>query len=239
MNKASIEQDEGTVMVHANSPRPLEQALDAICQAYGWLVDFEDPPYESVYDLIDDTDPNWRESHPRTKGVTRVAGGKFTAQFLKPGNAEARGLAEMRILNQVVYEYQLSGNPGHFAVKQEGAERYAIVGVGVRNSAGEDKAVPPLLDTPVTLMKQSRTVLDTVKLVLRQVSASRRVQIIFATAPMALLIHTKTEIGGTNISARELLSTSLTATKKPLVWRLLYDADYHAYFLNLVVNNDE
>jgi hypothetical protein len=47
-------QNDGTLT--ANDPRPLMQAIATISQEYGWTVDFEDPPYRSHFDLVDDTD---------------------------------------------------------------------------------------------------------------------------------------------------------------------------------------
>jgi hypothetical protein len=67
--------DAGVVQHHgaagtliSNDPRPLMQAIEAISQEYGWTVDFEDPPYRSHFDLVDDTDSAWRANYPNAKG---------------------------------------------------------------------------------------------------------------------------------------------------------------------------
>jgi hypothetical protein len=76
--KAGMIQHQGTAgTLTANDPRPLMRAIATISQEYGWTVDFEDPPYRSHFDLVDDTDPVWRAIHPNAKGVTRVSGGVF------------------------------------------------------------------------------------------------------------------------------------------------------------------
>jgi hypothetical protein len=82
---AGIIEHHGTLgTLSANDPRPLFQAVEAIGQEYGWVIDFEDPPYRSHFDLADSTDPDWRASHPNDKGVTRIAGGEFQSQFAEP-----------------------------------------------------------------------------------------------------------------------------------------------------------
>jgi hypothetical protein len=71
-DRATIEQVDGTVSVRANSSLPLEHAIEAIRQEYGWTVDYEDPPYES-YDLVDGTDPAW-QGPPNRKGSDPSSG---------------------------------------------------------------------------------------------------------------------------------------------------------------------
>lgn len=149
-DRATIEQANGTVSVRANYPQPLQQAIEAIRQEYGWVVDYEDPPYES-YDLVDNTDPGWRRAHPDAKGVTRVAGGLFTTTFSVRSDMSSGSSGEEQVLEKVVADYNASGNPGRFIVKREGADRFAIVGIGIRDSNGSDKAVPPVLDTRISL----------------------------------------------------------------------------------------
>src|SRR5690348_9662015 len=69
----------GTATVSCNRPDALQDALRAVRQQYGWVVNFEKPAYFSSYDLVDDTAPEWRLKHPQAKGVTRTAGGQFAA----------------------------------------------------------------------------------------------------------------------------------------------------------------
>src|ERR1700752_3192138 len=101
----------------ANFPRPLMQAIEAISQEYGWTIDFEDPPYSSNFDLVDDTDPTWRANHPNAKGVTRVSGGLFQSNFPEPSAISDN--AEEQVLQKLVSDYYSSGNPGKFRVRRE------------------------------------------------------------------------------------------------------------------------
>jgi len=48
LRDAEIHRDGKVVTIVANDPRPLEQALQAVLQDYGWTIDYEDPPYKAA-----------------------------------------------------------------------------------------------------------------------------------------------------------------------------------------------
>jgi hypothetical protein len=234
LSHANIERKDGQVSVLANSPRPLDQAVAAIRRQYGWIVDYEDPPYDS-HDLVDDTDPGWREAHPNAKGVTRVAGGTFTTVFSLGSDMNTLPPDRERVLDKVLADYETSGNPGVFTLTKEGADRYAVVGVGVKDSNGSEKKVAPILDNRIVLPLQERTVGDTLQLILRALSEKSEFKVVLGSAPINLILQTKVKLGGDERSARELLTQLATATRFPMVWRLLYDADPGWYFMNLEI----
>ena len=234
LSHANIERKDGQVSVLANSPRPLDQAIAAIRQEYGWIVDYEDPPYGS-HDLVDDTDLGWREAHPNAKGVTRVAGGAFATDFSLGSDMNTLPPDRERVLNKVLADYEGSGNPGEFILKKESADRYAVVGVGVKDSNGSEKKVAPILDNRIALPLQERTVGGTLELILRALSEKSGYNVVLGSAPINLILQTKVKLGGDERPARELLSQLATATRFPMVWRLLYDADLGWYFMNLEI----
>lgn len=234
LDHATIEQKGGNVAVLANDPRPLDQALKAIREQYGWLVDYEDPPY-GPHDLVDDTDPRWRAEHPDAKGVTRVAGGIFTTDFQSGGDSPPD---QERVLNQVVTDYAKSGNPGVFILKKESANRYAVVGVGTRDGNGNTTQGSSILDNQIVLPLQERTVGDALQLILGAVSATSGYKVVLGSAPTNLILQTNVKLGGGQRSARELLAELATTTRFPMVWRLLYDADVGWYFMNLEIGEE-
>jgi hypothetical protein len=72
----------GNTSLEVNAPRPLQEAVLALNEEYGWTVGYEDPQWQSGGpDLVDDTDPTWRASHPNERGVTRLRGGVFKSQY--------------------------------------------------------------------------------------------------------------------------------------------------------------
>ncbi|MGH9498508.1 MAG: hypothetical protein ACRD3L_05150 [Terriglobales bacterium] len=198
------------------------------------MIDYEDPPYGS-YDLIDDTDPGWRRAHPDAKGVTRVAGGLFTTTFTVGSDMSSGSLGEEQALEKMIADYNASGNPGRFTLKREGADRFAVVGIGIRDSSGNDEAVAPVLDTRISLPLQERDVVQAMKLISQAVSEKSSYRVEPGNAPTNLAIQTKVKVGGSNLNARELLAQVAAATRLRTIWLLLYDADNGCFFMNMEI----
>ena len=211
---------------------PLQQAIEAIREEYGWTVDYEEPPYES-YDLVDVTDPGWRRAHPDAKGVTGLAGGLFTATFNAGSDMSSGSPDEERALQKVVADYNASGNPGQFMLKVEGPGRFAIVGIAIKDSSGNQIAVPPVLDTRISFPLQERSVVDAMKLISKALSEKSPYKVEFGNAPNNLAIQTRMKVGGDNLTARELFAQISAATRLRTIWLLLWDANEHCYFINM------
>jgi hypothetical protein len=201
------------------------------------MVDYEDPPYDANY-LVDDTNPSWRKAHPEANGVTRVAGGLFTTTFIPGSDMSSGSFDEKRTLDKVVADYEASANPGRFRLRGESAGRFAIVGVGSKGNTGEEKAVAPILDSRISLPVQERSVSDTIQLILQTVSEESEHKVLLGSAPVNLVLQARGKIGGENLPARQLLAQIASATRFPMVWRLLYDADSHCYFMNFEIAMD-
>lgn len=246
LNAGVIEHRGTAGSLTANDPRPLRQAIEAISQEYGWTVDFEDPPYQGHFDLVDDTDPKWRADHPTAKGATRVAGGLFQSNFPEPSTISS-GNAEEQVLQKLVSDYNASGNPGKFVVRKEAEGRYAVVGVSRRNDAGKDEAVDVLLDTPISIPVQQRDARATLRLIVDTLSAQTGVKVYLGTVGLSSdpLQDVELTTGGSNIPARTLLLQALDDVsvwtpprggqffRGLLVWNLLFDADRNDYRLGL------
>jgi hypothetical protein len=228
--QATVSGANGQVTVHAFEPRPLDGALEAIRREFGWLADYEDPPYE-VYDRVDDTAPAWRTQHPEAKGVTRVAGGEFTASFHV--GQKGQNTDEIAALTEIVDAYNASGNPAHFAMRRSPEGRLSVVGVSVKGKNGDQKDIQPLLDQPLTLPLQERTLAETLTLITQLLSQTSGHKVVLGEAPTNLLLQTKVKSGGSGTAARTLLSQALLSSPVPLIWRLLYDGDVDWYALNL------
>jgi hypothetical protein len=231
VSEAKVERNGATVTIAARAARPLDRALIALRGEYGWIVDYEDPPYDS-HDLVDSTDPNWRQAHPNAKGVTRVAGGSFTTAFELGGGATLESAEGQRALGQVVGDYNRSGNPGKFVIKSEGLQRYSVVGVAANESGVSETSVTPILDTRIAIPAGEYGVAEAIKRILRVVSDKSGEKITLGSGPVNLMFHAKVNLGDDEQPARELLAQAAAVTRFPLVWRLLYSADMHTYFLN-------
>ena len=86
---AVIEHHAGSATVKANSAIPMEQAVAAVNEEYGWVVDYEDPPYAG-------TDVTLR---PRSSAGgppdTVVAGGAFQSTYPETPNMWSSRATEM------------------------------------------------------------------------------------------------------------------------------------------------
>jgi hypothetical protein len=234
ISRGVVERDGTSAWVNANGPRPLAQAVDALEDEYGWLgwlIDYEDSPYESKYDLVDDTAPQWRMAHPDSKGVTRPSGGHFESWYSEvPGTRWSPEEIE-KVLNKVVTDYNRSGNPGKFVVRREERNRYAIVGTAIRDNAGHEKLVAAILDTPISLTREERRADLTFQLICERLSAKLGIKAAYGDGADNLAIQSKVTVGGENLPARTLLLQTVDHMNGIRIWRLFYDADSKQYFL--------
>ncbi|HEY1469508.1 MAG TPA: hypothetical protein VGF61_10725 [Candidatus Acidoferrum sp.] len=239
MNAAVVQHNGASGTLTANDPRPLSQAVEAISQEYGRIIDFDDPLYTSHFDLVDATDPAWKASHPDAK-ATRVAGGLFESSFPEPSSIS--GDAEEQVLQKLIADYNTSGNPGKFVVRKEAEGRYAVIGVSRKDEAGRDETVNALLDTPISIPVQRRDATATFQLIVDTLAASSGVKIYLGTIGLSSdpLQDAELTIGGSNVPARTLLLQALdgVSSMSPhfrgvFVWNFLFDADTNGYWLRL------
>jgi hypothetical protein len=217
---AVISESNGQVQITANSPRPLAQILDALLQKYGWAANYEDPQY-GAKDLV--------PSHADPKLIL-PSGGKFIVEFPASQTQE-------KTTQFVVDSYNRSQNPGRFELRNIGGTS-VIVGTAARDDQGKVSPQPPLLDTPITIAPQSRTISATLDLICHEVSSDAvsgagSSAVVIGVAPTALLDSATATVGGNKIPARDLLLQALAATHHKVYWRLLFDPNSKGYFLDL------
>lgn len=233
MDHAEIQHGANSTTVVANSPRPLEQAVEAVAEEYGWTIDYEDPPYSSQLDLVDDTAPEWRAQHPDAKGVTRINGGAFQSTFPENVDTGHSITAEKMILNKLVSDYNQSRNPGKFFVRDEGQGRFSIIGTSVMDDSGTLRQIQPILDTSISIPSEKRDGETTLELIL-SILTTQSGTTVNPNLPVGLLRRSTVITTGQNVPARTLLKQVLSATGDKLYWELRYDADVKEYALNLV-----
>ncbi|MGB2591878.1 MAG: hypothetical protein WA853_15245 [Candidatus Acidiferrum sp.] len=225
---------DSTISVTANDARPLAQAVTAVSEEFGWAIDFEDPPYYSKYDLVDDTDSRWRAAHPTANGVTVIAGDTFQTQFLKTPDTDTLLAEEERVLDSVVSDYNASANPGRFAVRNEGDGRFAIVGTSVKDENGQDQTISPILDTPISIQEETRDANTTIEVILNALTVKSGAKVVPFMVPRSALARSQVTVGGENIPARVLLQQTLSEAKMKEYWRLYYDHDVRMYGFSLL-----
>jgi hypothetical protein len=232
MDRAEVRHLADSVAVTANDARPLAQAVTALSEEFGWAIDFEDPPYYSKYDLVDDTDAKWRAAHPTANGVAAIAGDTFQTQF--PENSDSPAATAEHTLDGVISDYNASTNPGKFTVRKEGDRRFAVIGTHVKDDSGRDQAVTSILDTPVTVPAETRNARATVDAILNALTLKSQVKVGLFMVPQNAMAQAQVTVGGQDVPARELLLQTLSAAKLNLYWRLYYDHDVKSYGFSLL-----
>ena len=237
MSAAEVRHISGSGTLTANDPRPLMQAVEAISEEYGWTLDYEDPPYQSHFDVVDVTAPEWRAAHPHDKGAITIAGGLFRSNFSEPSAENG----EEKVLEKLVADYNASGNPGKFAVRKVTDSRYAIVGVSRRDEQGSDQAINALLDTPITLPIQPRDAEVMLHLILDTLAQKSGVNIKLGTIGFTSnpLQGASVTVGGASLPARTLLLQVLDGLDSSqhfqgiFAWNFLFDPYSSDYWLRL------
>jgi hypothetical protein len=216
MKQAVVSQTPGAVHISANHPRPLAQTLDALQQKYGWIVDYEDPRYTAKADLVSGT------------GATALlpSGGNFDVEF-------PVGMEEAKALQKVVDSYNQSKNPGRFELRHEATGDFYVVGTGANDEKGNIATQAILFDHSISVMVKQRTVAETISLILQKLALRDHTTITLGVAPTSVLLHNMAKVGGTKVSARELLLKTLASTNRQFYWRLLFDPNSKGYYLDL------
>jgi hypothetical protein len=249
LKEAQVSETEGTVHVVANSPRPLQQVLDALYRKYGWAIDYEDPRLTSRQDLVDVADPVTHAPHAQTL----PAGGKFTVDFpvvsipqpappasQAPADSTESAPAppvsdeEEKTVRRVVDAYNKSDNPGRFEMRKNGQGNLAVIGIAARDAKGQISPQKPVLDTPLTVPRRRRTATETIELLCQKLTALRGVKVAIGVNPRNLLDHTPVTVGATKAApARDLLWQTLTAAHCNCYLRVVFDPTSKGFYLSI------
>ena len=213
----------GKIRIATNDPRPLDQVVNALQQKYGWRINYEDPKYISKLDLTD--------AKVSSDGRIEPRGGSFTVE-VPAGPSPDAPPDEQKTLQLIVDAYNQSSNPGRFDLRHPNAEQFDIVGASALDEKGKISKQEVVLDTPITIPAEDRTVADTVDLICQKVSDKSHISVTLGVHPMGL-DRQRATVGGKEMAARAYISTATEPTGRKISWRLLYDPDLKGYILNL------
>lgn len=213
----------GKIRIATNDPRPLDQIVNALQQKYGWRINYEDPQYISKLDL--------KDAKSSSDGRPEPSGGSFAVEV--PSGPSADALPdEQKTLQLIVDTYNQSNNPGRFDLRHPSPEQVDIVGTSAHDQKGKISRQVVVLDTPITILAEDRTVADTVNLICQKISDKGHVSITLGVYPLGL-DRQRATVGGTEMTARAYISTATEPTGRKISWRLLYDPDSKSYVLDL------
>lgn len=220
--------------------RPLGKLAVQLAQRYGYLVTYEEAPYDSV-NLRPDPRPNGvKFLYPDWKAIVfHVPENPADAASAAPKKTASLG---PQILEPLVKEYNESGNPEKFSVIYEGD--YAHIVPAIRR---DGKDFEPILSTRIPSSIEVRSCSDILNDLLSRITTARGVTILLGRVPVNSLIPHQCGIFGTDLTAREILSQILDQAGTPGVpgvkktrftWTLMYDANWNKYFLSTILVPD-
>jgi hypothetical protein len=228
IKKPLIYQVGNVVHIHAEGPRPLLRALEALQDKYGWVVDYEEPQYPADLDL-DRNEPSLpRRRHPNGRNLK----GSFSVEF-NSGPAPDSSPDENSVLKIVVDSYNYGDADGQFELRKEQDGRFDVVGIGVRDQQGEVSSRQPILDLQITLKTKRRSADETIALICQKVGQQSKIPVTPSGIADDVSGNGTVAVGGMRIPARTLLSRTLATMVEHLSWRLLYDVDGKSCELSL------
>jgi len=234
MTRGIIEHNGSTAVVKVNNPRPLYSAVDVIREQYGWLVDYEDPPYTDPHDLRDVTAPAWRAAHPNSSVMT-IGGGAFQSTFDDP-NINVPGGDPYRTVATVVQAYDASQNPGRFVVRRESANRVSVIGTTFADLASGPSSFKPVLDYDIEVPSDGVTGRVLLDVMCSQLSKKSGLSVTLGTIPsnmMNQVIVNKQR--ASTMQARNALIMLSEQSPLSIVWVLLWEPNDKFYALNVLI----
>jgi hypothetical protein len=233
IKKPLIYQIGNVVRIHAEGPRPLLRALDALQEKYGWIVDYEDPEYPADAEGATNARSLPQRRHANARGSR---GESFSVEFNVDPAPDSRP-DENSVLTTVVNAYNQGNAVAQFELRREKDKehdgRFDVVGVDVRGQNDETHSQRPILDLPITLTTEPRSGAQTIVLICQKVSGQNDVPVTPAIADNLRGTGT-VAVGGIEVKARTMLSRTLASMGDRLSWRLLYDSSGKSYELSII-----
>ena len=190
--------------LQVNEARPLGKLVLQLVKNYGFLVNYEESPYQPN-ELATTVYPDGRKfTYPLHNPLTlklQVEGGDASAKVIK--GIQSLPLAE-ELIPRLVAEYNKSGNPGHFSVRFDG-EYTSIVGERSISRQGIS-AAGSLLDVRVKMDARSQLCSETLRELYSQIQ-----QVIGENVGEGLIpanskfSHNCTISGSVDLTARQVL----------------------------------
>lgn len=233
IKKPLIYQIGSVVHINADGPRPLLRALDALQEKYGWMVDYEDPQYPAA-STSDTNPPSFpQRRHADARNSRRE---NFSVEFSVGPTPDSRP-DENAVLTAVADAYDQSNSAAQFELRKEKEDggRFDFVGVEVRDQHNEMQSQQPILDLPITLTTEPRSTEETIALICQKVGEHSKIAVTPSGIGGSVNFggRVTVTVGGIEVPARTLLSSTLAAMKGRLSWRLLYDSGGKSYELNM------
>lgn len=219
------------VKLSVDNPRPMAEAVKQLQEKYGWIITYEDPRLVNESDLLDVTDPNYRQAHPGGRRALAPKGGRLEISYFvssatgKPENPRA-------LLQMLLNAQAASANPGRFELKQTG-QVFHVIPAQVKDVRGRWIHQASILGIPITFPEKERSVFETLETITRALSSATQMKVTIGTIPLNFFVRHRVTQSASGEPAREVLLRTLESTNRKYSWRLLYDPGMKMLALNV------
>lgn len=211
-----------------DDPRPVAAAIEQLGNRFGWLITYEDPPYQHRTDVVDVTNSVRRDQN-------RAVDSRVWIPKSRPLsiNLSNRDEADPRIaVQELVDSFNASQGYEIFAILQ-GNGLLHVVPTHVKKASGKTEPVRSILDASISISRKTRTVVELLEEICRQLSSQHNSQIFLASVPLRAFATQDTTVAGDAVEARVLLEQLVGESKTPFSWQILYDPGASLYGLNI------
>lgn len=220
-------------LVTVNNGRPLATVITELEQRHGWVVTYEDPPYEFDGDIDDVTESVRRDFSPGAK--SRVLVSRTKAFMFEYGNGTEQ-VTPAGVLSALLEDYHRHfSNVSTFRLLQTSGDVFHVVPETSAGRDGNPLTRRPQLDTRISIEDGERDGLAMLKAITEAVSSSQGSETPIAPGmvPLNLLAQTKIYGGARNEVARDVLTRTLAATGARLSWKLFCQPGWNQCALNV------
>lgn len=230
---AKIEHAHNIARISVESGRPLSVAADLLEHKYGWQINYEDPAFLDLNDLVDITALVSRGPSPARKSIISRPGTLDVWAPLIQGTPDAA-----EVLSSLIQAHNRKGNPGFFRLHRRG-DAFYIIATGVKTRTGQLRNIQPALDTNITLPISNGSLLEVVSAVFKELQLSNA-KLGLGVVPYNFFSQTQIQFAPEKLTgpARDVLQNILDASGRKLAWRTGCASDneqcsLHIHFLTI------
>jgi hypothetical protein len=206
-------------VIDVNEARPLWYAMDALENIVHSPVNYEDPPYQNMADLVDYSTPGQRAAKPGYQ-LLGPPQARLSLGFQMPASGALSAGDIISQVNALLVAYRQQKLPGDFKVEQANGMIY-VTPTQVLGADGTVHEVVSPLTTLVTIPSASRNMADTVQAILDAVNKATGLQIVLGVAhfwPTQMV-----SFGASGEETRDALARLFAQSSLSLSYRLVFD----------------
>jgi hypothetical protein len=208
----------------------MAQAASLLEREFGWIITYEDPPFQFARDIRDVTVEVRKDLTPASPRVLIPNSFPFAFSYVAlPGNT-ARSPEEA--LQGLVRAYATSGNSGAFRIISA-PPMYHLVPTQFHDVHGALVSYESVLEAQISLPSGRRSLFRVMEEIAAELTKGTGTRVVAGAMPLNFAIKTEVEGGADNVPARMVLRRILSETGRPVSWQMFFDPGGLGYALHL------